>query len=56
MSQDDPSSEGRKRAFLERGCSALLPIFEGGNELAGMVICEQAAKALREDFIQLPWN
>ncbi len=28
----------------------------GGNQLAGMVICEKAAKLLREDFLQPPWN
>lgn len=28
----------------------------GGNQLAGMVICEKAAKALGEDFLAPPWN
>ncbi|MBA7597921.1 hypothetical protein ES703_04929 [subsurface metagenome] len=28
----------------------------GGNQLAGMVICEKAAKLLGEDFLQPPWN
>lgn len=28
----------------------------GGNQLAGLVICEKAAKALGEDFMAPPWN
>ena len=28
----------------------------GGNQLAGMVICEKAAKLLGEDFMRPPWN
>ena len=28
----------------------------GGNQLAGMVICEKAAKLLGEDFLRPPWN
>lgn len=28
----------------------------GGNQMAGMVICEKAAQWLGEDFIQPPWN
>ena len=28
----------------------------GGNQLAGMVICEKAAKLLGEDFMEPPWN
>ena len=28
----------------------------GGNQLAGMTICEKAAKLLGEDFMQPPWN
>ncbi len=28
----------------------------GGNQIAGMVICEKAAKALGEDFMKEPWN
>jgi len=28
----------------------------GGNQIAGMVICEKAAKLLGEDFMKPPWN
>lgn len=28
----------------------------GSNQLAGMAICEKAAKLLGEDFLQPPWN
>lgn len=28
----------------------------GSNQLAGMVLCEKAAKALGEDFLKPPWN
>jgi len=28
----------------------------GANQLAGMVLCEKAAKLLGEDFMQPPWN
>jgi len=28
----------------------------GGNQLAGMVLCEKAAKLFDEDFLQPPWN
>lgn len=28
----------------------------GGNQLAGMVICQKAAKLMGEDFMQPPWN
>mgnify|MGYP001579972772 CR=1 FL=1 len=28
----------------------------GGNQIAGMVICEKAAKLLGEDFLKEPWN
>lgn len=28
----------------------------GGNQIAGMVICEKAAKLLGEDFMEPPWN
>ncbi len=28
----------------------------GGNQLAGMIICEKAAQMLGEDFMKEPWN
>jgi hypothetical protein len=28
----------------------------GGNQIAGMVICDKAAKLLGEDFMKPPWN
>ena len=28
----------------------------GSNQLAGMALCEQAAKLLGEDFMKAPWN
>lgn len=28
----------------------------GGNQIAGLVICEKAAKLLGEDFLKEPWN
>ncbi len=28
----------------------------GANQIAGMVICEKAAKLLTEDFMEPPWN
>ena len=28
----------------------------GGNQLAGMVLCEKAAKVTGEDFLKPPWN
>ena len=28
----------------------------GGNQLAGMCICEKAAKLLGEDYLEPPWN
>lgn len=28
----------------------------GGNQLAGMVLCEKAARLLGEDFMEAPWN
>ncbi|MDP2729162.1 MAG: hypothetical protein Q8O55_01610 [Dehalococcoidales bacterium] len=28
----------------------------GGNQIAGMVLCEKAAKLLGEDFMEPPWN
>lgn len=28
----------------------------GGNQIAGMAICEKAALLLGEDFLQVPWN
>lgn len=41
---------------IARHCSRYLKAPFGGNQLAGMVICEKAAKALGEDFMQPPWN
>jgi len=41
---------------IARHCSQYLKAPFGGNQLAGMVICEKAAKALGEDYLQPPWN
>jgi hypothetical protein len=41
---------------IARHCSDFLKAPFGGNQLAGMVICEKAAKLLGEDFLQPPWN
>ena len=41
---------------ISRHCSRYLKAPFGGNQLAGMAICEKAAKALGEDFMQPPWN
>lgn len=50
---------------VEKGCSwrAVARFFSllwstpwGGNQIAGMVICDKAAKLLGEDFLQPPWN
>ncbi|MBA7593463.1 hypothetical protein ES703_00383 [subsurface metagenome] len=41
---------------VARFCSRVWRAPWGGNQLAGMVICEKAAKLLGEDFLQPPWN
>lgn len=41
---------------VARFCSQVWRTPWGGNQLAGMVICEKAAKLLGEDFLQPPWN
>jgi hypothetical protein len=41
---------------IARHCSQFLEMPFGGNQLAGMVICEKAAEALGEDFLKPPWN
>lgn len=41
---------------VARFCSLLWSAPWGGNQIAGMVICEKAAKLLGEDFLQPPWN
>jgi len=41
---------------VARYCSTVWRATWGGNQLAGMVICEKAAKLLGEDFLQPPWN
>lgn len=41
---------------VARACSLLWGTSWGGNQIAGMVICEKAAKSLGEDFLQPPWN
>lgn len=41
---------------VARFCSRVWRAPWGGNQLAGMVICEKAAKVLGEDFLQPPWN
>ena len=41
---------------IARHCSRILKAPFGGNQLAGMAICEAAAKALGEDFLEPPWN
>jgi hypothetical protein len=41
---------------IARHCSDFMNASFGGNQIAGMVICEKAAKALGEDFLEPPWN
>lgn len=41
---------------IARHCSEYLKLPFGGNQLAGMVICEKAAKLLGEDYMAPPWN
>ena len=41
---------------VARCCSKLWGGPWGSNQLAGMVICEKAAKRLGEDFLEPPWN
>ena len=41
---------------VARRCALLWKAPWGGNQIAGMVICEQAAKMLGEDFMKEPWN
>ena len=41
---------------VARFCSKLWTAPWGGNQIAGMVICDKAAKLLGEDFMQPPWN
>jgi hypothetical protein len=41
---------------VARYCSQIWGAPWGGNQLAGMVICEKAAKQFGEDFLQPPWN
>jgi len=41
---------------VARFCSRVWRAPWGSNQLAGMVICEKAAKLLGEDFLQPPWN
>jgi len=41
---------------VARACSLLWGTSWGSNQIAGMVICEKAAKLLSEDFMEPPWN
>lgn len=41
---------------IARFCSEVWGAPWGSNQLAGMAICEKAAKLLGEDFMQPPWN
>lgn len=41
---------------VARFCSVLWGAPWGGNQIAGLVICDKAAKLLGEDFLQPPWN
>ncbi len=41
---------------VARRCAMLWEAPWGANQLAGMVICEKAAKLLGEDFLKEPWN
>ncbi len=41
---------------IARHCSRAWKAPWGGNQLAGIVICDKAANALGEDFLQPPWN
>lgn len=41
---------------IARHCSRTLKAPFGSNQVAGMVICEKAAKALGENFMEPPWN
>ena len=41
---------------VARFCSRMMNGPWGGNQLAGMAVCEKAAKLLGEDFLKPPWN
>ena len=41
---------------VARRCSEVWRAPWDGNQIAGMVICEKAAKLLGEDFLRPPWN
>ena len=41
---------------VARACSVAWGEDWGANQLAGMALCEKAAKLLGEDFLQPPWN
>jgi hypothetical protein len=43
-------------SWRARHCSEFIKAPFGGNQIAGMVICEKAAKILGEDFLEPPWN
>ena len=41
---------------IARWCAMRWKAPWGGNQIAGMTICEKAAKLLGEDFLKEPWN
>lgn len=41
---------------IARSCSREWRAPWGANQIAGMAICEKAAKLFQEDFMQPPWN
>ena len=41
---------------VARRCALLWEAPWGANQLAGMALCEKAAKLLGEDFLKEPWN
>lgn len=49
-------TQGFSWRAVARRCSLLWQAPWGGNQIAGMVICQKAAKMLGEDFLKEPWN
>ncbi|KKL80976.1 hypothetical protein LCGC14_1999350 [marine sediment metagenome] len=49
-------SEGYSWRAISRHCSRIWGAPWGANQLAGIVICEKAAKLTGEDFLESPWN
>ncbi len=49
-------TQGFSWRAVARRCSLLWKAPWGANQLAGMVLCEKAAKLLGESFLKEPWN